>query len=170
MKTETLAKFAVAYSGLVWGLFWIPLRALDRAGVEGLWAALVFYLVPGVMVLPVVAWRWRRHVEGGRWLVLLGLATAGPLVLYSFAMLYTEVVDAMLLFYLTPVWSTILGRMFLREPITLIRWLSITIALAGMLVILGTGADWPIPDSLGDWAALGSEASLSSIAPATCRP
>jgi drug/metabolite transporter (DMT)-like permease len=33
--------------------------------------------------------------------------------LYSDALLLTEVVTAILLFYLTPVWSTILARLFL---------------------------------------------------------
>ena len=46
MKNETLAKFACAYSGLVWGLFWIPIRGLASAGIEGLWATLFFYAVP----------------------------------------------------------------------------------------------------------------------------
>ncbi len=156
MKTETLAKIAVAYSGLVWGLFWIPLRELEKVGIAGVWATLVFYLVPAVLLLPVFAWRWRRHVEGGLWLVLLGLSTSVPLALYSFAMLYTEVVDAMLLFYLTPMWSTVLGRIFLGERITALRAMSIGIALLGMVVILGGSGGWPIPDSFGDWAALGS--------------
>ncbi len=109
MKPDTLAKIAVAYSGFVWGLFWIPVRALDAAGVNGLWGLLVFYLVPGLLILPVLAVRWRQTLRGGWWLLLIGLATSVPLVCYSLAVLYTDVIRAMLLFYLTPVWSTVLG-------------------------------------------------------------
>ena len=38
MKTETLAKIACAYSGMVWGLFWIPLRTLEGAGPVEVWS------------------------------------------------------------------------------------------------------------------------------------
>jgi hypothetical protein len=90
-------------------------RALDGAGVHGLWGLLVFYLVPGLLILPVLALRWRQNWQGGRWLVLLGLATSVPLVCYSIAVLYTDVIRAMLLFYLTPIWSTIPAGCFLRS-------------------------------------------------------
>ena len=43
------------------------------------------------------------------------------LTLYTFAFIYTEVVRAMLLFYLTPVWSTVLARLVLGDAITSLR-------------------------------------------------
>ena len=58
-ETEALAKLAVAYSGLVWGLFWMPLRALEKAGIGGLWSLFVFCLMPALLVLPLLAIRWR---------------------------------------------------------------------------------------------------------------
>ena len=33
-STQTLAKFAALYAGLVYGLYWIPLRALEQAGLN----------------------------------------------------------------------------------------------------------------------------------------
>ena len=121
MKTETLVKLACAFSGLVWGLFWIPIRSLATAGITGVWATLVFYAVPFVLVLPLLFRRRRQTVRGGLWLQMLGCMTAVSLVLYSISMLYTEVVRAMLLFYLTPLWSTLLARLLLGEPITRAR-------------------------------------------------
>jgi drug/metabolite transporter (DMT)-like permease len=156
MKPETLAKFAVAYSGLVWGLFWIPVRALDGAGVHGLWGSLVFYLVPGLLILPVLARRWRLNWQGGWWLVLVGVATSVPLVCYSIAVLYTDVIRAMLLFYLTPVWSTILGWLFLKERITPVRCAAIALAIFGIFVIFRIDERLPWPENAGDWAALAS--------------
>ena len=122
-RTETLAKFACAYSGIVWGLFWIPLRALDGAGISGAWATALFYLVPAVLFLPILIWRWRTIVDGGFGLLLTGLVTGTAVVLYADGLVYTEVIRAMLLYYLTPVWSTLLARLFLKEPITPLRWL-----------------------------------------------
>ena len=37
---ENRAKLACLYAGGVWGLFWIPLRALEEAGINGLWVTL----------------------------------------------------------------------------------------------------------------------------------
>src|SRR5215210_53509 len=113
MRDETLAKLACAFAGCVWGLLWIPLRVLDAGGLTGLWATFAFYAWPMVLVLPAMAWRWRQTLDGGLSLQLTGFASALGLVFYSVALLYTDVIQVMLLFYLTPVWSTLLARWFL---------------------------------------------------------
>jgi hypothetical protein len=87
MKTETLAKIACAYSGMVWGLFWIPLRTLEGAGITGLWATLFFCFVPLLLILPVLAWRWRPFLDGGIGLQLTGAVSAASLVLYAASVL-----------------------------------------------------------------------------------
>jgi drug/metabolite transporter (DMT)-like permease len=156
VKTETLAKLACAYSGLVWGLFWIPIRHLDAVGIAGLWATFYFYVLPFLLSLPLLLFRWRPIVAGGLWLQLLGIVPAVSLVLYSVSVLYTDVVRATLLFYLTPLWSTLLARIFLGEPITPLRWLAMAVALLGMLVIFHADSGIPVPERPGDWIALGS--------------
>lgn len=156
MKIETLAKLACAYSGLVWGLFWIPVRGLSDAGIDGLWATFFFYAIPFVLSLPLLALRWRPAVKGGLWLQLLGFVPAVSLVLYSISILYTDVVRATLLFYLTPLWSTLLARLFLGEPITPLRWLAMALAILGMLAIFHVDAGIPLPEQPGDWIALAS--------------
>lgn len=165
MKTETLAKFACAYSGLVWGLFWIPVRRLDEAGITGLWAIFFFYALPFALSLLILPLRWRPMLSGGLWLQLLGLMPAMSLVLYSASVLYTDVVRATLLFYMSPLWSTLLARIFLGEPITPVRSLAIAVALLGMLVIFHADMGVPLPERPGDWIALGSGVvwSLASI-------
>jgi drug/metabolite transporter (DMT)-like permease len=156
VKTETFAKLACVFAGLVWGLFWIPIRTLAEAGIGGVWATLCFYAIPCVLVLPLFIWRWRQTIEGGLWLQFLGLTAAISLVLYSIAMLYTEVVRAMLLFYLTPLWSTLLARAVLGEPITRMRWLAMALGFTGMLVIFQADIGIPLPQKTGDWLALAS--------------
>jgi drug/metabolite transporter (DMT)-like permease len=155
LSEETRAKLACAYSGLVWGLFWIPLRELEKSGIPGLWANLVFYLAPLVVVLPLLPFRLRQIAKGGLDLQLKGVFTALSLVAYSMAFLSTEVVRAILLFYLTPVWSALLARLILGEPITRIRWLSMALGFGGMLVILNEGSGgFPLPANIGDWLAV----------------
>ncbi|MGH6873388.1 MAG: DMT family transporter, partial [Aestuariivirgaceae bacterium] len=154
LSEETRAKLACAYSGLVWGLFWIPLRQLEHTGIPGLWANLTFYLAPLVVVLPFLPFRWRSIARGGLDLQLKGMITALGLICYSVAVLYTDVVRAMLLFYLTPIWSALLARLILGDPITPVRWVAMAIGFAGMVVILNDGAGLPLPSNAGDWLAV----------------
>jgi drug/metabolite transporter (DMT)-like permease len=156
MREETAAKLACAYSGVVWGLFWIPLRALEANGIAGPWATAVFYAVPFVLILPLVAWRWRQTLQGGLYLQATGIVLALGLALYAISVLHTEVMRAMLLFYLTPVWSALFARAALGESITPIRWFAMFLGLAGLAVILGHEAGIPWPRNAGDWMALAS--------------
>lgn len=155
-RTENMAKFACAYGGLAWGLFWMPLRGLDAAGITGAWATVMFYVLPFVIVVPVFIWRWRSFFGRGWHVHLVGMVAGLSLVLYSDAFLYTEVIRAMLLYYLTPVWSTLLARVWLGEPITPIRVVSIVLGLFGMLVIFGIDVGIPLPRNAGDWMGLAS--------------
>lgn len=155
MSPSTLAKLACAYSGLAWGTFWIPLRVLEQKGIAGVWANLLFYIVPFVLILPVLLWRWRKSFTNFR-PALLGGTMAVCLVLYSMAMLNTEVVKAMLLFYLTPLWSTLMTRVIFGERITLVRWLSLAAGFLGALVVLKSEGTLPWPANIGDWMALAS--------------
>ena len=72
MSIENWAKLACAYSGLVWGLFWIPVRALDASGISGLWAIALFYVIPFSLTLPLIVYRWRTTLAGGWYLQALG--------------------------------------------------------------------------------------------------
>lgn len=156
IRTETLAKLACAYSGVAWGLFWIPLRWLQDAGVEGPWIGAVFFFFQAVCFLPLIAFRPGRLTAGGSNLLITGLFAGGALALYALAVVYTDVIRAMILFYLTPVWSTLLARWILKEPITDLRWFAIALAFGGMLVIFGVDIGVPWPRNFGDWLGLGS--------------
>ncbi len=153
-RLETRAKLSCAGAGVAWGLFWIPLRALDETGITDAWATVMLYFWPFVLLLPLMAWRWRRVLRGGFGLQLTGLITGLSLVLYADALIYTEVIRAMLLYYLTPVWSTLLARIFLKEPITGARWVAIALGFAGILVIFGVDSGIPWPRNIGDWMGL----------------
>ena len=148
------AKLACIYSGITWGLFWIPLRMLDRAGIYGAWATILFYAVPLLFFLPYLVFRWNKILRCGLPLHLIGIASGTALALYADALIYTEVVRGLLLFYLTPVWSLILARIFLGEAITPPRMFAILLGLSGMLVILGIDVGVPLPRNIGDWMGL----------------
>ena len=75
-------------------------------------------------------------------------------VFYASAFLYTEVVRAILLFYLMPIWGFLLARIVTGDAITPVRWLSMALGLAGMLVIFNIDTGIPLPKNIGDWMAL----------------
>ena len=152
--TDFLPSLAVLCAGAVWGAFWLPLRALEATGFSGAWAAPPPIAVSVLILLPVVLWRWRRLVAAGWGVALLGMASGTGYALYSDALLLTEIVTAILLFYLTPVWSTILARIVLGQPITGLRIGTIALGLAGLWVILGIDGGFPTPRGLGDWLGL----------------
>ena len=153
---EFKAKLACLYAGAVWGLFWIPLRALEEAGINGLWITVVYFLIPTICLIPVVILRWQHVKEGGISLQLTTMLSGGALLLYSTSIVYTDVVRAILLFYLTPIWATILARIFLGDLITPSRVIAMVLAILGMLTIFGLGARFPIPQNIGDWLGIGS--------------
>lgn len=155
-SVEFRAKLACLYAGAVWGLFWIPLRALEEAGLHGLWITFVYFLVPTICLLPVTLWRWQHVRKGGIKLQITAMLSGGALLLYSTSILYTDVVRAILLFYLTPVWATILARVFLGDAITLTRLVAMALAIIGMLTVFGLGARFPVPQNIGDWLGVGA--------------
>ena len=154
LSIEAKAKYACLYAGAVWGLFWIPLRELEDAGFHGLWITVVYFLIPALCLVPVTIWRWKYVKRGGFQLQLTAIISGGALLLYSTSIVYTDVVRAILLFYLTPVWGTILGRIFLGDKISTPRIIAMILAIIGMLTIFGLGAKFPLPQNLGDWLGL----------------
>ena len=154
LSLTTRASLACAYSGVAWGLFWIPLRGMDRAGVTDAWATVLFYGVPLLIFMPWIVRNWRRVAGCGWSLHFIGLATGASLAFYSNAMLYTEVVRGLVLYYTTPVWSLLLARLLLGEAITVPRVLAIVFGVAGMLVMFGVDLGFPWPKNIGDWMAL----------------
>lgn len=153
LDTNRLAIFAGLYAGLCFGIFWLPLRMLEDAGLQAPWALAVFMVIPAVLCLPL-AWRLRLdYVRGGR--ALIGGVLAGTAyALYAASLLYTEVVRAVLLFYLMPIWGFALGWLIIGDRITWYRWAAIGLGAIGMLVIFVDDTGLPLPRNIGDWFGL----------------
>ena len=154
--TKHLAVPAVAMSGLFWGIFWIPLRALDDGGINGTWAIVLFYLLPAILLTPVIVLRARQMMRRGWPLQIAGMFAGASLVLYAGSLVFTEVVRALLFYYLTPIWSTLLARVVIGETITGVRWGTIGLALMGLLLILNVGGGFDGALRLGDWMGVAS--------------
>ncbi len=149
-----VASVALVFGGMMWGLYWIPVRFFVDQGLSGAWPGIVMYSAALVGLAPFL-WRDRRDLLL-RWqdLMFSGVFTGAAFGLFTISLIYTDVVRAILLFYLTPVWGTIVGLVFLGERLTLIRLLGLACGLGGMVIVLGGEQIIPWPSNVGDWAAL----------------
>lgn len=154
LRETAIAKIACAYGGLAWGLFWLPLRILDAHGISGVSATFVFYAIPLLFVSPLMIARLRHFAATSLTLHVAAALAAISMVLYGLSFLYTDVVRAMLLYYMTPIWGALLARAWLKEAITPARIISFVLGFAGLLTILGGGEGLPLPKNAGDWLSL----------------
>jgi drug/metabolite transporter (DMT)-like permease len=143
-------------AALLWGLFWLPLRSIGEAGLTGTWPGLLIYLIATAVLLPAAAPRGRRLLAAAPRLAVTGLFTGAAFALYSTSLLLTDVVHVLLLFYLTPLWSTLLGVAALGERVTVNRIAALALGIGGLMVVLGVDRGYPLPRNLGDWLALAS--------------
>lgn len=157
--TQTRASVAILASTLLWGTWWIPLRQLDQAGLNSTLAMAAPMFLPLLLLAPFALSRWRRIRTAGWPAYSAGFLVAAAIALYAEGLLRGYVARVVLLFYLAPVWSVIVGRVFLGVPITPGRALTIVLGLTGMMIIFGAEAGFPLPENVAEWMAL-----LSGIA------
>ena len=147
---------AIALSAVLWGTWWWPMRLLDAQGLGVAWASLVIYATATAFLAPF-AWARRRHLRaGGGLLVGVGASLGILLVLWNLAVVLGDVVRVTLLFYLTPIWATLLARFVLHETIGRLRAAAIAAGLGGAAVVLGVPGETavPLPHGAGDWLGL----------------
>ena len=152
---RTRASLAIILGAGVWGLFWIPLRHLANYGFDGLWAVAATLGVPVVIGAPFFARKILHEFRLGY--ALLGIAIGLSVVFYFGGVIFSDVVRVISLFYMLPIWTTLLGRLFLGEKIGPRKLLAIGLALIGLYLMLGglkDGPGLPIPSNLGDWFGL----------------
>ncbi len=138
----------------MWGLYWMPVRFFADLGLSGSWPGVVMYVAALIAVLPFF-WRSRQQTaQKWRALLLSGMFTGAAFSLYTTSLVYTDVVRSILLFYLTPIWGTVLGLAFLGERLSLRRGIGLACGIGGLFVVLGGASGFPLPRNAGDWLAL----------------
>ncbi len=142
-------------AGALWGLLWFPLVEFEKQGLGVGLSSTIFYAVTALCAVPglLVTGGWKQIAKAPVSYIIMGTA----FTLYTFALLLTHPFNAILLFYLTPAWSILLGKLFYGEPIGLVRSLVVIMGFVGIGLVLGA-TSLPIPQNLGDWIALMSGA------------
>ena len=146
--------FALLIAAGMWGLFWIPQRALEAGGLTGGWATISQMVIPFAMLLPISVWRLYKGQSFGLEYPLIGLLFGGGIACYANSFLLTDVVRALILFYITPVWTTIFEIVFLRQIPRFYRYITLVLALSGVWIVFGQEGVIPLPQNSGEWIAL----------------
>jgi drug/metabolite transporter (DMT)-like permease len=143
-------------SALMWGLWWAPVRGFEALGVGGLWANVGMTLGAAIAIS---AFARRGPALSSQ--AIIGAALIGAAVsLYGSALAFTDVVRAILLFYLAPAWSTAIECAFMGRRWTWRSAAALGLSFLGVAMIFrfevsGTAWNW------GDLAALVSGVSWS---------
>ncbi len=153
---------ALLYAASFWGFVWYPARLLEGLGVAGLWQTLLSY---GSALLLMVLLQRRLPLRGIRGrlrdLAWLALASGWTNVAFLLAVLDGEVVRVLILFYLSPLWATVLGRWLLGEAIGWHTGAMLLLGLAGAVVMLWQPRALSTPLSASDGLALSAGFSFA---------
>ena len=133
--TNLNAVYSCLVAATLWGLYWIPLRYLENAGIPGLWASVLIYSVSFCFIFPKF-FKFRADFYATKTLYFLLAIFAGWTNLaFVLALLEGEVVRVMILFYLSPVWATLLAFFILNESLKKQNIIALVLAIAGVFLI-----------------------------------
>ena len=155
------------WAATFWGTVWYPLRLLETAGLSGLWTTWVIFTVaalPGLWL----AWPHRRALwDQPGLLLLIALANGWLNTAFVLAVLDGNIVRVLLLFYLSPLWSTLLAWWWLGERPSRFGLATLAVAMIGALLMLwNPQLGFPWPQDQADWLAIsaGIGFSFSNVA------
>lgn len=156
------ASAALIYGALCWGVIWYPYRLLNDIGLSGVQSSLLSYSL-ALLIGSMLFWRRFKYVRqvpaSAYWLSLVAGWTN---LAYVLAVIDGEVMRVMLLFYLSPLWTLLLARVWLHEPWRKPQLLAIALSLLGAVLMLTDGQwMWPWPQSTSDWLALSAGIGFS---------
>lgn len=152
--STTLPTLGVLFGAVMSGLTWLPLHAAAEAGIGGLWITLAVVIFAALPLLPLLPAVFRLRGQDLKDVWWIGLLIGVEYALYTASLTTTEVARAILLFYIAPVWGTLLEVGVLRQRLTLRRALSLVLGGAGLAAIFGVGVGFDLTVHLGDILAL----------------
>ncbi len=156
-NTRVMPVLSLLFAATMWGIFWYPLRWLEGLGLQGVWMTLLIYCGTLIYALPIIYLHRKEIGQSPGLLVGVALSSGWCNTSFILALLDGEVVRVILLFYLSPVWATLLARIFLNEILSTQAYFVLLVALSGAMIMLWSPeAGYPWPGSTADWMALTS--------------
>ena len=130
------ASLIVLVSSASWGVLWVPIRYAESLGLSAMWVQFMFMAVPALVLVPFTLRSTIANREHWPIYLAAGFLIGSGFVCYALGLLLGSVSKTTALFYLVPVWSTLLGLVFLGERADTRRWLLIASALAGCFLVM----------------------------------
>ena len=104
--------------------------------MAGSWSIVLVNACPLIVLLPYLAFNLKGFKVDIIPMICAGLMIGTAFTLYANGLVETTIIRATLLFYLSPIWSTILGMIWLTERLTKARIVSIIVAVFGLVLLL----------------------------------
>lgn len=125
----------------LWGVLWVPMRYIEGMGLSALWVVVLFHFLPALAMLPLIL--KTSQATRGDWsrAMIAGLLMGAGFTLYALGLVVASVTKTVVLFYMTPIWSTAIAYFVLRERVGWSRWLAIFAALCGCVLVTGISPD-----------------------------
>ena len=163
---NTFAIFGLLFGAVCWGVIWYPYRIMADAGVSGVASSFYTYCIAIVLGGMLFAKHWRGILTLPKSAIWLCVVAGFTNLSYVLAVIDGEVMRVMLLFYLSPLWTLVLARYWLKEPLTKMGLLAIFIAMIGAYIMLANpfsanANHWPLPQNKAEWLALGAGIGFS---------
>ena len=135
-KSDKILSLIIVVSSCAWGLYWLPLRSIEQSGIVGSWSIVLVNACPLLILVPLIFFNLDKLKKYPKPIFFAGIMIGAAFTFYANGLVQTSVIRATLLFYLSPIWSTIIGIIWLNERLTIARVISIIVALIGLILLL----------------------------------
>tara|TARA_B100000214_G_scaffold338658_1_gene283937 strand:+ start:9456 stop:10355 length:900 start_codon:yes stop_codon:yes gene_type:complete len=135
-KSDKILSLIIVVSSCAWGLYWLPLRSIEQSGIVGSWSIVLVNACPLIILVPLIFFNLDKLKKYPKPILFAGIMIGAAFTFYANGLVQTSVIRATLLFYLSPIWSTIIGIIWLNERLTIARVISIIVALIGLILLL----------------------------------
>ena len=135
-NSDKILSLIIVVSSCAWGLYWLPLRSIEQSGIVGSWSIVLVNACPLIILVPLIFFNLDKLKKYPKPIFFAGIMIGAAFTFYANGLVQTSVIRATLLFYLSPIWSTIIGIIWLNERLTIARVISIIVALIGLILLL----------------------------------
>ena len=159
LPQTTLARIALLYVALFWGMSWLAFRYLYDWGMSAMGVGIAISIVATAFAFVLARTHLRTELASVSKpaLILMAVSAAFSNLGFTWGMVHGEVMRVMLLFYLMPVWTGLMATLIFGERTNWAGWLGIALGLLGAMVMLCYRAiGLPLPANAAEWAGLGA--------------
>lgn len=131
---KRMPELCALFVALIWGLGWIPVRYLNHIGYDGIWGGIALNVGATICLLvyvSLISGFAKTSLKSTIAAFIIGIGAATFFISISF----TNVANAVLLFYFSPAWSTIIECLFMGRKWRWPSLVAISSSLIGIILV-----------------------------------